>query len=360
MAPKDVTDTEVKADVEAGAEPEAGADTDQVEIGWVEDLMGDFKPIPVGETDNGKSDLPDDDAVDEPDKVDEPDDKPDDAPVESDLIGEADYARNVAIKEKDGTVVHKTVRQLIDEGMYKADYTKKTQELSRKSKKNENDEALLNLIDADKHTRDYLEKRIKDLKSGKAVDTVDDIEIPEDVLEQLPWLKTVKKKLMEHDIEISKSRTNTERTQADQAVGKINSVMETARVAVEKSTGLKLEPDVFRARVGKNIIESLDDNVPEDRKISVAGQMILTDRNYFLSKAKESYQQEIELAKEKAIDSAQQKRAKEGQKTKPLKGGGTTAPSGDLADFKMVKDKHGRPDMDAFLTNAFTKGGKAR
>jgi len=343
MATKDVVETNV--DVDAGAD--AGADTDQVAIDWAEDLMDDFKPIGVSETDNGEADVTEDDTVDEPDEK----------PAESDLIGEADYARNVAIKGKDGTIVHKTVQQLIDEGMYKADYTKKAQELARGREKLRDDQAILDLIDNDEHSRKYLKKRIGDIKEGKAVDAVDDVfsDVPEEAFEQYPWMKRLKTKLIEHDIEISKSRSNMERTQADHTVGKINSVMETARAAVEKSTGLKLEPDVFQMRVGKNILESLDDTVPEDRKISTAGNMILSDKNYFLLKAKESYQQEIELAKEKVIDAAKKERSDKANKPKPLKGGGPTAPSGDLAEFKMVKDKTGRPDMDAFLTAAFTK-----
>ena len=291
---------------------------------------------------------------------DEPADEPEEKQVESDLIGEADYARNVEIKDKDGTVVHKSVRQLIDEGMYKADHTRKSQDLARQRQNLQQDQAILNLLDSDKHSRDYLTRRIEDIKSGKATDDLDDIELPPELLEQVPGLKKIVSKLREHDIEISKSRTHTERTQADQTVGKIDSVMETARAAVEKATGTKLEPDVFRARVGKNILESLDDSVPEDRKIPIVGQMILTDRNYFLSKARESYQQEIELAKEKDIDAAKQERTEKANKTKPLKGGGTKAPSGDSGEFKMVKDKSGRPDMDAFLQSAFTKSGKAR
>lgn len=355
MAPKDAPETDVKA--EADVESEAGAETEQVGIEWADDLIKDFKPIGVDETDDGdiEDEAPEDTAESESDKL---ADESAEKPVDSDLIGEADYARNVAIKEKDGTVVHKTVRQLIDEGMYKADYTQKSQDLARGRENLQQDQAILNLLDKDKHARDYLTKRIGDIESGKSVETGDDIEIPEEVLDHMPWLGKLKTKVMEHDIEISKSRTNAERTQADQAVGKIDSVMETARVAVEKDTGLKLEPAVFRARVGKNILESLDDSVPEDRKIPIVGQIILTDKNYFLSKARESYQQEIELAKEKAIDAAKQERTKKAQKQKPLKGGGTTAPSGDLAALKMVKDKDGRPDLGAFLENAFSKGGK--
>jgi hypothetical protein len=349
MAPKDAAETEVDANAETGSQVEAGTNTEQVEIGWAEDLIKDFRPIPIGETDNGE-------AEDEPEPdIDEPVDEPEEKPAESGLIGEADYARNVAIANKDGSVTHKTIQQLIDGGMLKEDHTRKTQELARQREHLSADQDILNLLDSDKHARDYLTKRIEDIKSGKATDDLDDIELPPELLEQVPGLKKIITKLREHDIEISKSRSNTERTQADRTVGKISSVMEAARAAVEKDTGLKLEPDVFRARVGKNILGSLDDSVPEDRKIPIVGQMILTDKNYFMSKARESYQQEIELAKEKAIDAAKQERTEKANKTKPLKGGGTKAPSGDSGEFKMVKDKNGRPDMDAFLESAFVK-----
>jgi len=354
---KEITETE--ADVNPEPAAEAVVDAEQVGIDWADDMIEDFKPIPVGEVDNGKvEDEPVEDAP-EPD-ADEPVDEPEETPAEPSAIGEADYASKVEIKNKDGSVTYKTVQQLIDEGMYKADYTQKSQDLARRRDNLKEDQAILNLLDKHEPAREYLKKVIRDIESGKGVDDLDDIELPPELLEQVPGLKKLLNKVREHDIEISKSRSHTERTQADQTVGKIDSVMETARVAVEKDTGLKLEPDVFRARVGKNMLGSLDDSVPEDKKIPVLGQMILTDKNYFLSKARESYQQEIELAKEKAIDAAKQERTNQAKKTKPLKGGGTKAPSGDLAEFKMVKDKDGRPDMDAFLEGAFTKGGKAR
>jgi len=352
MVPNDATETE--ADVNAEPTDDGGVDTEQLQVAWAEDMMKDFKPEVVGDTDNGEAEEV------APEDTPEPVDEPEETPKEVDFIGEADYANKVEIKNKDGSTTFKTVQQLIDEGMLKADHTQKSQDLARQREHLKQDQAILNLLDNDKYARDLLTKRLEDIKSGKATETADDIDIPEEVLTQLPFLKQFKDKIMQHDVEISKSRSNMERTQADQTVGKIDFVMETARVAVEKDTGLKLEPEVFRARVGKNIIASLDENVPEDKKIPVIGQMILTDKNYFLSKARESYQQEIKLAEEKAIDAAKQERSKQAQKTKPLKGGGAPAPSGDLAEFKMVKDKDGRPDMDAFLENAFTKGGKAR
>lgn len=354
MAPKETTETE--ADVNAEVAAEDGTDTEQVGIDWADDLIEDFKPSGVDEAGDGKAE----DELPEAEVIDEPTDEKVETSPEPKAIIEADYNRKVAITNKDGSITYKTVQQLIDGGMLKEDHTRKSQDLARQRGHLRQDQAILDLLNNDKHARDYLTKRIDDIKSGKGVDDLDDIELAPELLEQIPGLKKLLHKVKEHDIEISKSRANTERTQADQTVGKIDSVMETARVAVEKDTGLKLEPGVFRARVGKNILGSLDDSVPEDKKIPIVGQMILTDKNYFLSKARESYQQEIELAKEKAIDAAKQERTTKAQKQKPLKGGGAAAPSGYLAEFKMVKDKDGRPDMDAFLEDAFKKGGKRR
>ena len=347
MAPEETTETDGQV------ETKVADDAAQVEIGWADDLMKDFKPEGVDDKGNGET-------VDEP--VAEPvadtaEAKPDETAIEPDSISEADYARNVAIKNEDGSVSYKTVWQLIDEGMYEKDYRHKTQELTRQRGQLEEDRGILNLLDQDEHARKYLLKRIDDIKSGKTT-SQGDIEVPDDVFEQLPWLKDIVNKVKEHDVEVHKYRTTQERTQADQTVGKINSVMNAALTAVEKDTGLKLEPGVFRARVGKNILESLEDSVPEGDRTAVVGQMMLVDKSYFLSKARESYQQEIELAKEKAIDSAKQDRAQKARKPTPLKGGGTSAPTGELTEFKMVKDKDGRPDLGAFLDSAFTKGGK--
>ena len=128
MASKEAAETEVNAEADVAAE--AGADTEQVAIDWAEDLINDFKPVGVGDTDNGEAEdePPEDAPVEEPD---EPADEPEEKQVESDLIGEADYARNVKIANKDGSVTHKTVQQLIDGGMLKDDHTRKTQELAR-------------------------------------------------------------------------------------------------------------------------------------------------------------------------------------------------------------------------------------
>ena len=349
MASEKITEVDVQS------ETEAPDDISQAEIAWAEDLISGFKPEGIDVSDNGES-------VDEPDPVAEPGtditDEPDATAIKPETISEADYARNVAIKAPDGSVSYKTVKQLVDGGMKEADYTRGKQDLARQREQLEEDRGILNLLNQDKHARDYLVKRLDDIKAGKPMEAGDDIEISEEELAQFPSLSKFKDILMKHDVEISKSRTNREQTQADQTVGKINTVMNAAKTAIEKETGLKLEPGVFRARVGQNIIASLDDSVPEGSKISIVGQMILADKEYFLSKARKSYQQEIDLAREKIIDAAKQERSQKAQKPKTLKGGGAAAPAGELADFKMVKDKEGRPDMEVFLNDAFTKGGK--
>jgi hypothetical protein len=215
---------------------------------------------------------------------------------------------------------------------------------------------VLDLINKDKKSRDFLMSRLSDIKEGRGDEEAFDVEVPKEVLEQLPWLKDLINKVKSQDVELSQYRTTQKQSQANQTVGKIETVMKTALTAIEKETGLKLKPAEFRARVGNAIIDSMDDSVPEDKRILAAGQIILTDRNYYLSKARETYQQERELAKDKAIEVAKEQKSKGTQKKRDLPGGGAGAGS-ISGDIGVVKDGKGNPDIGATILKFYEDGG---
>ena len=330
---------------------------EQENIDWAEAVMKDRRPSEENVAGDGEDvDEGEGEGEGEGDEVSE--DTIGGTGDDIEAFGEGDWEKKVEIKNKDGGVEYKTIGQLVKEGMFEADYCKKTTDISRQRGQLEEDRAILNLINNDKASRAFFTKRLEDIKDGRG-DTDDfDILTEEELENAQPWLKKLIKKVKENTAELSQSRASQKQSQANQTVGKMDSVLKAAQTAIEGETGLKLKPDEFRARVGSAIINSMSEDVPEDKRVLIAGQMILTDKDYYLSKARSVYQQERELARDKAITKAKDKKSAGAKQKRTLSGGGATG--GTSADVDVVKDAKGKPDMKATIESFYLKGGAAK
>jgi len=269
-------------------------------------------------------------------------------------LGEADLDRKVAIKGKSGGVEYKTIRQLIDEGLMQSDYTRGQQKLKVDREKLSEDQSILDIINKDKKSQQFFKQRLKDIQDGVDDDAFD-IEVPEGIADQMPWLGKLVDKVKSQGAELARYRTSQKQSQANQTVGKMRAVIDAAQTVIEKETDSKLKPGEFRARVTDAILGSMNENVPEGDKLLVAGQLVLTDKDYFLSKARSVYQQERELAKDKAIANAKKEKSQDTKQTRTLPGGGT---GGQPAEVSVVKDAKGRTDLVGTLTKFYQEGGK--
>jgi len=272
-------------------------------------------------------------------------------------IDETGYDTEVIINRKDGTTERKTINDLIKERMLEHDYRQKTGEVAAERKHLEEDKWLVDLLKDDKDARDYLLKRIEAKRDGKQIEMDDDIEIPEDMLAANPWLKKLIDSHKNVKAKVTRYETSQKQSEATQVGRKIDSIVESARSDVEKETGLKLEPKEFHARVGQNILEALDDGIPDNQKRLVIGQLILADKSYYLTKARETFKQERELAQEKSVEAARQKKSGGAPKPQTLKGGSRTTV--DTGGGKVVKDAKGKPDLGATIESFYLPKGKA-
>jgi len=339
------SDTEAMEDVKGSGSDEQGT------IDWAEVAMDDLGG-------NDTTDKVEDEGVD--DKGEGESDEPAGDVAENgktdtiEALRDADWERKVEIKNKDGGVEYKTIRQLIDEGMMQSDYTRGQQKLKADREKLADDQGMINLINKDKKSQKFFKQRLKDIQDG--VDDDDfDIELPEGIVEQMPWVGKLVDTVKSQGAELARYRTGQKQSQANQTVGKMRAVIDTAQTVIEKETGLKLKPDEFRARVTDSILGSMNENIPEGDRLLVAGQLVLTDKEYFLSKARGVYQQERELAKDQAITKAKDEKSKGAKKTRTLPGGGA---GGQSTEVNVVKDSKGNPDLVGTLTNFYKGGGK--
>lgn len=323
----------------AAAAVDIATNGEQEEIPWVDAAIEDL--VPPDEKAGGD---------DEPTEV-----VVDDEPVGIEAIGETGWEQKVEIKTKDGGVEYKTIGQLVKEGMFESDYRQKTTDINRREGQLKEDRVILDLINKDKASREFFTKRLDDIKEGREEPDAFDIGLSEEEIENIPWLGKIVDKLKSQDVELSRYRATQKQSHANQTVGKIETVMKTAQAAIEKETGLKLKHDEFRARVGSAIVGSMNEDVPEDKRILAAGQMMLTDKDYYLSKARSVYQQERELARDKAITEAKNKKSKDVGQTRVLAGGGAAGAS---ADPGVVKDAKGQVDFVSTLAKFYQGGGK--
>jgi len=336
------SDTESVVDVEGSDNNEQGT------IDWVETAMEDFGD---GDTADKVEDKVEEKVEDDEPSVDIVEDSKADA-IEA--LGEADLDRQVAVKGPGGGVEYKTIKQLIDEGLMQSDYTRGQQKLKADRKQLTDDQHIINLINKDKPSIKFFKQRLKDIEDGVDDETFD-IELPEGVVENAPWVGKLVDKVKSQGAELARYRTSQKQSQANQTVGKMRVVIDTAQTVIEKETGLTLKPDEFRARVTDSILGSMNESVPEGDRLLVAGQLVLTDKDYFLSKARGVYQQERELAKDQAITKAKDEKSKGAKKTRTLPGGGA---GGQSTEVSVVKDSKGRPDFVGTLAKFYQDGGK--
>lgn len=337
-----------ESDTEAVADVEGSDNSEQGTIDWVEtamDDLGDGEPADKVEDESGDKSEGDETVsdIEENGKVDT---------IEA--LGEADLDRQVAIKGKGGGVEYKTIRQLIDEGLMQSDYTRGQQKLKVDREQLSEDRGILDLINKDKKSQKFFKQRLKDIQDG-VDDNVFDIELPEGIVEQMPWVGKLVDTVKSQGAELARYRTGQKQSQANQTVGKMRAVIDTAQTVIEKETGLKLKPDEFRARVTDSILGSMNEGVPEGDRLLVAGQLVLTDKDYFLSKARGVYQQERELVKDQAIAKAKDEKSKGAKQTRTLPGGGA---GGQSTEVSVVKDSKGKPDLVGTLAKFYQGGGK--